>query len=191
MRRFVVLALLVASPLLVVMAGDEATDSKAAAKAAPAFTLKDTLGKTHSLDQYKDKIVVLEWTEPGCPYIVRHSKAGTMKKIAADYKDKNVVFLGICTSSMTESKDMEAFRKEHSFNYPVLMDETGAVGHSYESTNTPHMFILQNGKIVYEGAIDDDQRGRKGAEAKNFVRAALDELIAGQAVTTAKTKPYG
>ena len=87
MSRFVILALVIACcPLVEVMADETGNEGKA----APSFTLKDTSGKSHSLDQYKDKIVVLEWTEPGCPYIVRHAKAKTMTNIAKDYEKKGV-----------------------------------------------------------------------------------------------------
>ena len=130
MRRFAVLALLVLVPALMVVADEKAQDQ---ARSAPAFTLKDTAGKEHSLDQFKDKIVVLEWTEPGCPYIVKHAKAKTLEKISADYKDKNVVVMGICTSRFTDAKAMAAFRKEHGIQYTVLMDTDGSIGRSLQS----------------------------------------------------------
>ena len=192
MRRRTPLALLLAAPLVAAVGIAAAQDEKpAAAKDAPAIALKDTGGKGHTLEQYKDKIVVLEWTEPGCPYIVRHAKSQTMKKIQSDYKDKGVVVLGVCTSRFTDAAKMKAFCDEHKIDYPVLMDETGAVGHAYGATNTPHLFVIQKGKIVYAGAIDDDPKGSKKEGVVNHVRVAIDELLAGKAVTTAATKPYG
>jgi peroxiredoxin len=191
MRRLVALALIIALPVLTVVAGDDEALGSKGGKDAPAFALKDTNGKAHTLEQYKDKIVVLEWTEPGCPYIVNHAKAGTMKKIAKDYADKGVVFLGICTSRNTDTDGMKSFMKEQKIDYTVLMDPTGEIGRAYGASNTPHMFVIQGGKIVYEGAIDDDPRMSKKDGAVNYVRQALDELIAKKAVTTAKTKPYG
>ena len=189
MRRFIALALLVAIPLMV-MASDEGKDSAAGGKDAPAISLKDTTGKNHSLDQYKDKIVVLEWTEPGCPYIVRHAKAQTMSKIQKDYAGKNVVVLGVCTSKFTDAEGMEKFRQEQKLDYPVLMDETGAVGRAYGASNTPHLFVVQNGKIVYEGAIDDDPRGRKD-EPSNYVDGAATALLQGALPAPSSTQPYG
>jgi len=192
MRRFLPLALLAAAPLVVAVAGAWAQDAKPAeAKAAPAIALKDTEGKDHTLEQYKDKIVVLEWTEPGCPYIVRHAKAQTLKKLQADYGAKGVVVLGICTSRFTDAAAMKAFCGEHKIDYPVLMDTTGAVGRAYGASNTPHMFVVHKGKIVYAGAIDDDAKGSKKEGVVNYVRSAIDEIIAGKPVTTASTKPYG
>jgi peroxiredoxin len=189
MRRIVALAVIIALPILVI-AADEKDKAAAGGRAAPAFSLKDTKGTAHTLDQYKDKIVVLEWTEPGCPYVIRHAKAGTMAKIASDYKGKNVVFLGVCTSKFTDAAAMQKFLDEQKISYPVLMDTTGATGKAYGATNTPHMFVIKGGKILYEGAIDDDSRG-KNEKVVNFVRNALDEIIAGKAVTKAKTEAYG
>ena len=186
MRRLLALAIVVALPIVALQANDE----KASPKDAPSFELKDLAGKTHKLSDFKDKILVLEWTEPGCPYIVRHAKSGTMKKIAKDYAKKDVVFIGICTSSQTDTKGMADFAKKHGIDYPVLMDLDGSIGRAYGATNTPHMFVVKDGKVVYEGAIDDDRRGRK-EKSVNYVRNAIDELLAGKAVTKAKTKPYG
>ncbi len=186
MRRLLALAIVLALPIVALQANDE----KATQKDAPSFELKDLAGKTHKSSDFKDKILVIEWTEPGCPYIKRHADAGTMKSIAKDYAKKDVVFIGICTSSLTDTKSMAAFAKEKGIQYPILMDETGDVGRAFGATNTPHMFIVKAGKIVYKGAIDDNKRGTK-EKPVNFVRAALDELVAGKAVTNSSNKPYG
>jgi len=186
MRRWIALAVILALPILAIAADEKPGGTKD----APAFDLKDTKGTAHKLDQYKDKIVVLEWTEPGCPFIVRHAKAQTLAKIQADYKDKGVVVLGVCTSKLTDAAAMQKFMDEHKISYPVLMDPTGAVGKSYGATNTPQLFVIKGGKILYEGAIDDDPRG-KNEKPVNYVRKALDEILAGKAVSTAKTEPYG
>ena len=60
---------------------------------APDFTLTDTAGNQVSLSDFKGKIVVLEWLNPDCPFVQRHYKAGTMKKLAAEHAD--VVWLTI------------------------------------------------------------------------------------------------
>lgn len=195
MQRWALLVALVVAPLVGVWADEKAQDAKGkgvkGGREAPAFTLKDTKDKEHSLDKYKDKIIVLEWTEPGCPYIVNHAKAGTMKKIAEDYAEKGVVFFGVCTSRNTDTAGMSSFMTEYGIDYKVLMDPTGATGKAYGASNTPHMFIIKDGQIVYEGAIDDDPRMRNKDGATNYVRKALDELLADQPVSSAKTKPYG
>jgi hypothetical protein len=76
----------------------------------------------------------------------------------------------------------------------VLIDEASTAGRTYAARTTPHMFVIDPaGKVVYAGAIDD-KRSANPADvktARNYVRAALTESLAGQPVTTASTTPYG
>jgi len=75
-----------------------------------------------------------------------------------------------------------------------VQNADGSVGHAYGARTTPHMYIIDPvGKLVYMGGIDDkpsfSERDIPGA--KNYVVAALDELLAGGAVTNSDTRPYG
>lgn len=159
---------------------------------APAFSLADTEGNTVTLADYEGKVVVLEWVNPDCPYVKRHYEAGTMANLANKYADQDVVWLAVNSTNYMDAATSEKFRAKHSVPFPFLVDQPGTVGKSYEAATTPHMYVIDaGGKIVYQGAIDDDPRGKKGDEATNYVAIALDEVLAGSAVTTAETKPYG
>jgi peroxiredoxin len=158
---------------------------------APAFTLIDHTGKTHNLSDYLGKIVVLEWLNPGCPFVVRHYEAKTMVTLADAYAGKGVVWLGINTTSDFDQAKNKAFAEKYSLPYPVLNDNTGKVGRLYDAKTTPHVFVIDKaGVLAYQGAIDDDPTGTK-ADKINYVKAAVDELLAGKPVTTKETKPYG
>ncbi|MCE5279505.1 MAG: thioredoxin family protein [Planctomycetaceae bacterium] len=160
-----------------------------------AFTLKDQTGADVSLKDFAGKIVVLEWVNPECPTVVRHYKAATMKKLAEKYKDKDVVWLAVNTTHTFTPEKNKAFHDQHELPYPVLDDSAGKVGKMFGAKATPHLFILdKEGKLVYNGAIDDDPSGKKTTEGKptvNYVQQALDELLAGKAVSQPQTKPYG
>jgi peroxiredoxin len=83
------------------------------------------------------------------------------------------------------------FKAANQLPYPILVDRDGAVGHLYDAKTTPHMYVIDaEGNLVYMGAIDDDPRGGN-QQPKNYVAAALDEILAGKPVTTAETTPYG
>ena len=152
---------------------------------APDFTLTDTAGNKVSLSDFEGKTVVLEWLNPDCPFVQRHYKAGTMKKLATEYGGEGVVWL---TINSTNYMDAAA----NDLPYTILVDQSGEVGHLYGARTTPHMYIIDgSGELVYNGAIDDDPRGGKGDGAINYVAAALDQALAGNAVTTAETTPYG
>jgi peroxiredoxin len=164
--------------------------------AAPAFNLKGLDGKTHALADYTGKVVVLEWLNPDCPFSNRHAEEKTMTSLAAKYGE--VVWLGIDSSSpgshdYLQPAEMRKWTEKNGIHYAVLYDESGSVGHAYGAKTTPHMFIIgKDGKIAYNGAIDDDPSGRKAKAARvNFVDNGLGSERGGKSPDPATTKPYG
>lgn len=161
-------------------------------QAAPGFSLKDQDGADVDLAKLRGKIVVLEWTNPDCPFAQRHAEAKTMSTLADRYRGKGVVWLGVDSTSYLDAARDRTWRSEHKLPYPVLDDHKGTVGMEYGAKTTPHMFVIDgSGTVVYEGAIDDDATGDKGKLARNYVAEALDEVTVGQPVKLAETKPYG
>jgi peroxiredoxin len=162
---------------------------------APDFTLKTFDGKTVRLSDYRGKIVVLEWLNFECPFSLYHYETKkTMVTLANDYKDKNVVWLAINSTSHTTAEANKEFARKYNLPYPILDDRSGEVGHAYGAETTPHIFMINsNGVIAYEGAIDNSPRGRTPSEERlvNYVDKALAELTAGRVPSTRKTKPYG
>lgn len=168
----------------------------AVGETATAFQLKGVDGKTHSLADYKGKVVVLEWVNPDCPFSDRHAREKTMSDLVKQHGE--VVWLGINSSSAGSGEyvkpaDYQSYIQKNGINYAVLYDENGAVGHAYGARTTPHMFIIgKDGKIAYNGAIDDDPSGRKAkAERLNYVGHGLDAEKTGKSPDPAATKPYG
>jgi peroxiredoxin len=160
-------------------------------KPAPAFTLKDESGKEHSLAQYQGKIVVLEWTNPGCPFVQRHYKVDTMQNTFKGFDASKVVWLAVDSTSSNAPEKSAAWKKEEGFTYPVLQDPDGKVGKAYGAKTTPHMYVIdQKGVLRYAGAIDDDPRGKNG-KAVNHVKTTVDALIGGKPVPASTTEPYG
>jgi peroxiredoxin len=169
-------------------------------KAAPDFTGADTSGTLHRLADYKGRIVVLEWTNPGCPYVHKYYDGGAMQALQKQASAEDVVWLTIDSSAagkdgyLDEDAGKAYILKTNMASSALLIDADGAIGKLYEAKSTPHMFVIdKEGTLVYRGAIDD----RPAADAKsldgatNYVRAALDELQAGKPVTTAVTQAYG
>jgi len=168
-----------------------AEEKKDESQKAPAFTLEDVDGNKVSLSDFADKIVVLEWMNPGCPIWARHHKAGTFRTLAEKYKDKGVVWLAINSTHSADREKNKKFAETEKVPYPILDDREGTVGKAYGAKTTPHMFVIdKHGRLAYEGAIDDDPSGRK-ENPLNYVDQALTELLAGKAVSVPKTEPYG
>jgi peroxiredoxin len=167
---------------------------------APNFQLPDMNGKAVSLGQFKGKTVVLEWSNPGCPYVKKHYDSGNMQKTQAAAKKDGVVWLTINSSAAgkqghvngPQAKAFVAAQKAQPSAY--LLDHNGAVGKRYGASTTPHMYIIDKaGKLVYAGGIDDKPTANKGdiAGARNHVLAALAEIKGGKRVSVATSRPYG
>lgn len=157
-----------------------------------AFTLDDQNGNSINLADYAGKIIVLEWINPDCPFVQRHYEAKTMINLARQYQDKGVVWLAVNSTNHWNQQKNHDFHQTQKLPYPVLDDHSGVVGKLFKAKTTPHMYIIDTkGKIAYQGAIDDDPHGNKGSGATNYVKQALDELLAGKSVSVAETKPYG
>ncbi len=172
----------------------------AADKTAPAFSLPDTAGKTHNLSDFKGKYVVLEWFNPECPFVKKHYGQGDMQKLQKEFAGKDVVWLLIDSSAPgleghLSADEGKAQMEEWKINATaLLLDPEGKVGRLYDAKTTPHMFVINpEGKIIFEGGIDDKRSTDQGdiASSKNYVRAALDEAMAGQPVSTPTAAPYG
>ena len=169
-------------------------------KPAPDFTLTGGDGKTHSLSDYKGKFIVLEWTNPGCPFVHKFYDSGTMQKLQKEETAKGVVWLRINSGaaglegSQTVA-DVEAYEQANQVaSTETLLDPDGKVGHLFGARNTPHMFVIDpKGILIYAGGIDNKPSADPAdiATAKNYVTAALDEAMAGKPVSVPVSRPYG
>ena len=172
----------------------------AAGAAAPDFNLTDIQGQPHKLSAYKGKYVVLEWFNSECPFVQKHYDSGNMQSLQKKYGDKGVVWLTI-NSTATDSSNyrnpaqsQDIVKRWKMVPAALMLDAEGKVGHEYGARTTPHMWVIDpNGKVIYAGGIDDKPTFRTAdvKDARNFVAAALDESMAGKAVTTPAATPYG
>jgi peroxiredoxin len=168
--------------------------------AAPDFTVTDSSGKAVRLADFKGKFVVLEWTNPECPFVRKHYDSQNMQSLQKEWGAKNVVWLSINSTNKSSSEyktpdEMNSWMKAKGASQKaVLMDADSNTGRAYAARTTPHMFVIDPaGSVVYAGAIDD-KRSTNPADVKianNYVRAALTEALAGKPVTIASTQPYG
>jgi peroxiredoxin len=167
---------------------------------SPEFTLQDINGQAVSLAKQREKFVVLEWINHGCPFVKKHYDSGNMQALQKEFVGKGVQWLSICSSAEGKQGHMKSveWRKVNNEKgghaTAILLDEAGDVGRLYGAKTTPHMYIIDpKGILIYQGAIDDtpsaDTADVKGAV--NYVRAALNEALDGKPVSTSTTKPYG
>lgn len=169
-------------------------------KAAPAFSVADTNGKMHSLEQYRGRWVVLEWLNHGCPYVRNHYDTGTMQALQKKYASQGVVWLSIVSSApgkqghYSNEKANELTEEKNAAPHAVLIDSPGTIGRTYHARTTPHMFVINpEGNIVYMGGIDDTSTtsAKRLKTARPLVDLALQEAMAGKPVSVPTSQPYG
>jgi hypothetical protein len=152
------------------------------------------------LADYRGKYVVLEWTNPECPFVRKHYTSGNMQGLQKEWGAHDVVWLSINSTNAdsyefkTPAQMAQWMQAQGAAQKATLVDGTSATARAYAARATPHMFVIDPaGNVVYNGAIDD-RRTANPADAKlarNYVRAALTEAMAGKPVTVASTSPYG
>ena len=165
---------------------------------APEFELVDQNGNTHSLEEYKGKIVVLEWFREKCPYCKHTWESGLIPKLIRDLKDMDseVVYLAVNSTANAPKEEViergKEFLEELEVDVPILSDYSGQVGREYGARTTPHLFVIDaEGILVYQGALSDDKRGDEGSKAETHILRVVTQLEAGEEVSPSYVQPWG
>ena len=167
---------------------------------APAIETTDASGNPFNLADHTGKIVVLEWTNHQCPFVVKHYSEGHMQALQTSARADGIEWVSIISSApgkqghVSGEKALEVAKDKGADPTTILIDETGEIGKAYDAQTTPHLYIIDaDGTLVYKGAIDDNPSPRSSAieGAKNYVSAALGNLKSGEPVEITSTPPYG
>lgn len=185
----------------VAVAKDRPQDSASPAevgKPAPDFVLTDLSGKEVRLSDFKGKPIVLEWFNPGCPFVKYAHTEGPLVDMAQQEVDKGVVWLAINSGAEGmqgfEIADNENMVGEFGMKHPVLRDPDGVVGHLYGAEKTPHMYLIDDaGTLLYAGGIDNAPFGEVdgGADRIGYLDEALAAMRDGKPVATPTAKAWG
>ena len=182
------------------LAASTALAAPSVGQPAPAFSAVDTGGKTVSLADFKGRHVVLEWVNPGCPYVVKHYGSANMQGTQREATAKGAVWLAV-NSTAPEHSDYRApaamaqwMQAHQAAASATLMDADGKIGRAYGARTTPQLYVIDpQGTLVYAGGIDSKPSASRAdiASATNYVKLALGETLAGKPVSQATTRPYG
>lgn len=198
-RPFIVQGITLGAAGLLPALAARTAHAAAVGQAAPDFSLKDTAGQAVKLSQFKGKPVVLEWNNPGCPFVRKHYQ-GNMQALQKDFTQRGVVWLAINSTETASSDHLPPaqlatwMRDKGASPSATLMDEDGAVGKLYAARVTPHMYIVNaQGQLVYAGAIDNIASARAAdiEKATNYVRQGLGELLSGKPLSVTTSQAYG
>jgi peroxiredoxin len=169
-------------------------------KPAPAIEATDINGQPFKLSDHKGKIVVLEWTNHECPYVVKHYGSGNMQKLQKEAREKGVEWISIVSSAegnqgyVTPEEAKKIMTDAGTTPTTKILDASGVIGKAYDAKTTPHMFVINaDGNVAYAGAIDSNPSPSADTieGAQNYVSAAIADLQAGKDVATPTSAPYG
>ena len=188
-----------AAAAAILMQGHAMAAPAVVGQSAPGFTLTDTAGKPVRLADFKGKTVVLEWNNPGCPFVRKHYQ-GNMQALQKEAAAQGVVWLAI-NSTETASGDYLSpaqlarwMQDKQAVPTATLMDEDGVVGKAYGARVTPHMYIVNaQGVLVNAGGIDSIPSSRVDdiPKATPYIRQALGEIKAGKPLSVSTSQAYG
>jgi peroxiredoxin len=171
------------------------TDSSPAAvgKKLDSFSLKDTGGKTVTLGDFKDrKAIVVVFIGTECP--INNAYMPRLVELHKEYAEKGIQFLAINPNRQDSAESVARHAAKHALPFPVLKDEGNKVADQFAAQRTPEVFVLDAGGVVrYRGRIDD-QYGigfQRPKPTRRDLAVALDEILAGKAVSTPSTPVAG
>lgn len=156
---------------------------------APAFSLPDTVsGETLSLARLKsDVATVVMFVCNHCPY-VKHIQ-GELVRLARAYQVRGVAFIAVSSNDARgypeDAPDkMRAEAETHGYPFPYLYDETQDVARAYQAACTPDFYVFDGAlRLAYRGRMDAATPGNGKPNDGRDLRAALDALLAGNAVS--------
>jgi peroxiredoxin len=163
---------------------------------APKFTnLPGADGRSYSLDSFKaSKILVVVWHCNHCPYAQAYESR--FNDLTQEYTPKGVAFIGINSNDPVEYPEddldhMVEHAKQNGLVFPYVFDATQQVAEAYGAACTPHVFVFDHQRLLrYQGRFDGDKLNPQLGRAKE-VRAALNEMLAGQPVKEPITHAFG
>lgn len=167
---------------------------------APDINLQDIDGKPLRLSDYRGRHVVLEWTNPGCPFVRKHYRSGNIQALQAEARGKGVVWLTVNSTAdgsadfLTPQQMARWMTEQKAAPTATVMDESGELGRAMGARNSLHFFILNpRGELIYAGAIDSipSAKAEDIPVATNYVRQGLDEALAGKPLSVVSNRPYG
>ena len=169
-------------------------------QAAPDLSGTDVSGRTVRLSQFRGRHVVLEWTNPGCPFVKKHYGSGNLQALQAEARRLGVVWLTVNSTAdgsadfLTPSQMARWGGEQKATPDHVLMDESGELGRAFGARTALHFFILNpRAELIYAGGIDSipSHKVEDIARATNYVRQGLNEALAGRPLSVPASKPYG
>lgn len=142
------------------------------------FELSDQFGNVHRLDDYKGKVIFLNFWATWCGPC--RNEMPEIQKLYEEYaaqgEDAEVAVIGVAGPGMGgegSKEEITAFMEENGYTYPVLMDETGDMFSYYGISAFPTTFMIDREGNVY-GYVS-------GQLTEDIMRSIIDQTLEGGA----------
>lgn len=157
------------------------------------FLLRDYLGTEHQLQDFSgSRLVVVAFLGTDCPLAKLYGPRLT--ELAERYKARRVTFLGINSNLQDTPTEIGHYVRRHGIKFPLLKDPGNKIADQFGAERTPEVFVLDEQRVVRFWGNIDDQFGvgyARPAPTRQFLVAAIDELLSGKQVSHAESSSVG
>lgn len=152
---------------------------------APAFSLPDADGRTHSLDETgnADAYLVM-FICNHCPFVKHVRKE--LARLGRDYLPRNVAVFAINSNDFDRHPEdspakMREEARQWDYSFPYLVDRDQTVAKAYRAACTPDFFVFDaDRKLVYRGQLDDSRPSNGEPVDGHDLRGALEAVLEGR-----------
>ena len=163
------------------------------AKPTVAFRLQDHRGAWHTLDEARErKVVVLAFLGAECP--LAEAYAPRLAELARDFEKRSVGFFGVDSNQQDGPIAIGRFAEKHGLSFPILKDVGNELADHLGAERTPEVFVLDGSRaVVYRGRIDDQYAigVHRPSPTRRDLVDALEAILAGRPVATPRTNAVG
>lgn len=135
---------------------------------APDFSLPTTTGETIRLSDLRGQAVLVNLWATWCPPC--REEMPSIEKVYNEYKDEGFVVLAVNMTYQDNASAVMPFVQEHGLTFPILLDETGAIGRAYQLRSLPSSFFITREGIIHEVVIG-------GPMSEALLRTRVEEII--------------
>ncbi len=160
----------------------------------PFDRLRGVDGKSYSSGDFASRILVVVFSCNHCPYVQAYEDR--MMAFEREYSSKSVRLVVINSNEELNYPD-DSFEKMverarlRGFNFAYLRDEDQSVADRFGATHTPQFFVFDTKRMLrYSGKMDDNWKEPKLVK-ENYLRDAVDALLAGREVRVTETHSIG
>jgi peroxiredoxin len=151
-------------------------------KSLPDFELQDQHGVVHTLNEYRDRELLVMYVQGvGCP--IARIALPNYREVRDLYQDRNIEFLMFNANIQDDINRINREADEFGIDFPILKDEGQALAKALGVERTAEVFVVdtQSQKVLFRGPINDQlgYETQRNEANEEYLKDALDTILAG------------